>query len=245
VKTSSKKRYSLAALLLLLIKAKAWLTECLLLMVVATVVLGSIIAVAHVAFPETPQNNPNPTNSVSIDPYSTVYEYVYLDNYPVSSVDSAQSQVQSFKQPSTLFTFQYGFCSTNSISPVWSKVSTNLTITKCWPNDDPIGSNNINWQLTNQSYVAESIVATPINTSNCYDIIYQEWGWLYHMQNTNVGGTYVTVFNTNLTLIVSSSPDMVNWSPVFTNSMVGLDIPYTFSDSQAMIPNKFYRVQAY
>ena len=64
------------------------------------------------------------------------------------------------------------------------------------------------------------------------------------MQNTNVSGTYVTKFNTNLTLIVSSSPDMVTWLPVFTNSAVGLDIPYTFSDSQATIPNKFYRVTA-
>lgn len=218
--------------------------------VVVLFILGSIFAVIRQVIPSTPQPN-HGTNSVTFGPWvqyeSYPYPYwptQYLGLYPGAAQSVAQVEAQGMSQPAKTFSFQYGFNSTNSTNPVWDAPGTNRVITLFWANDDPAGSNNPNWQLTNQVENFVSVVDTPINTSNCYDVIYQNSGWLYHMRGTNLNGTYVTAFNNNLTLVVSSSPDMVTWLPVFTNSAVGLDIPYTFSDSQTTIPNKFYRVTA-
>lgn len=213
--------------------------------VIVLFVLGAVFAVIRQVIPSQPQPN-HGTNNISFGPWVQYesYPYPYWPTQYLGLYSGSRTETQGMAQYVKTFSFQYGFNSTNGTNPVWSKTGTNLTITMFWPNDDPAGSNNPNWQLTNKIYNFQSIIDTPINTSNCYDVIYQNSGWLYHLRGTNVNGTYVTAFDNNLTLVVSSSPDMVTWSPVFTNAAVGLDIPYTFSDSQATIPNKFYRVTA-
>lgn len=218
--------------------AKAWLVLLLLLIVVVVVILGSIWYLFHTVFPETPHNNPNSSNNASVDPYSPVY----VDSSEWPWTPDSLANAGALEQPTNTFSIQYGFNSTNTNNPVWAKTGTNLVITQYWPYDDPVGSNNVNWEMTNTSYPMFSILVAPINTSNCYDFVYQDWGWLYHMQYTNVDGNYILTFNTNLNLVVNVSTDMLNWSPIYTNTQVGADFPYTFSDTQATTPSRFYRV---
>ena len=246
MKTSNKKKYSFAALLLLLIRAKAWLAEVMALLVIFLAIVGAIWYVIHKLFPLPPQPSQpaNPTNTMTVIP--GVQETYEWPNWPAQYLSLAPSGgSQGIPLPGQTFSFQYGFTSFNPTAPLWSAPGTSRVITNYWPNTDPNGINNPTWQLTNNSYVPYSVLASPVNNSNCWDMIYQCDGWLYHFQSTNVLGTNVINFNNNLVLVVNGSTDMKTWVPLFTNGLVGADIPYTFTDNQAVEPWKYYRVDAY
>ena len=237
MKTSSKKRSGFAAVFSAANLALAGYA-LVFAVVIAILAYGAITYAVYrklKLIPPIPNEDPPPANTAKI-----IWGVEQLFEYPDWPV------MPPFFPPLLVggtpagFAFQYGMSSTNPIAQVWLAPGTNLAITTFWPMDDPRGVNNPHWQLTNQvGYVYDSIMWTNQDTDSCFDLIYQDGGWLSHFNATNINGSYVT-FYTNLAIVIDRSTNLTDWEPIFTNQTIGLDVPYTFTDPQAF-PSAFYR----
>ena len=117
-----------------------------------------------------------------------------------------------------------------------------MTITIYHLNDDPAGTNNSNWQLYSNSYPVMTILYYAQNDSNNYEYYYEAGGWLNHFTATNTMSANPFITNSFVQATISRSTDNVNWTPIFSQPLVGADIPYTFTDPFSPTSNAFYRV---
>lgn len=227
---NTQKRCTAMLAILTAFTVKAWVLLVMGIIVVVSTVGAIYYVIVHVIpAAQPPAVNANQVNyNVQVidaegPPPIIVPPFIPMDVSP--SITNAPQKTAN----SPTFSFQYGMCSTNPQAMVWVATGTNLIQTVSWPTNGADTIYGIPWTL--------------VDSSNCYDIIYEVNGYLARCTAILTNGTYKTT-DTNLFLVVARSTNagLSGWQPIYTNSLPVLDVPYTFTDTNPALPSAFYRV---